>query len=82
MGKNWRRYGKGTNKGEVGTVGKISDCQPEGPGFNPWHGRGLNFGRPSFTTPSVDRVVKPLVQSLDVLSGDLKEPTHLSIRVG
>ena len=33
---------------EVGTVGKISDCQPEGPGFNPWPGRGLNFGRPSF----------------------------------
>ena len=46
---------------EVGTVGKISDCQPEGPGFNPRPGRGLNFGRPSFATPSVDRGVKPLV---------------------
>ena len=46
---------------EVSTVGKISDCQPEGPGFNPWPGRGLNFGRPSFATPSVDRDVKPLV---------------------
>ena len=46
---------------EVGTVGKISDCQPEGPGFNPRPGRGLNFGRPSFATPSVDRDVKPLV---------------------
>ena len=46
---------------EVGTVGKISDCQPEGPGFNPRRGRGLNFGQPSFATPSVDRVVKPLV---------------------
>ena len=46
---------------EVGTVGKISDCQPEGPGFNPRPGRGLNFGRPSFATPSVDREVKPLV---------------------
>ena len=45
---------------EVGTVGKISDCQPEGPGFNPRPGRGLNFGRPSFATPSVDRDVKPL----------------------
>ena len=69
---------------EVGTVGKISDYQPEGPdpGFNPRPGRGLNFGIPSFATPSVDRDVKPLVWSLDVLSGDLKEPTHLSIRVG
>ena len=46
---------------EVGTVGKISDYQPEGPGFNPRPGRGLNFGRPSFATPSVDRDVKPLV---------------------
>ena len=46
---------------EVGTVGKISDCQPEGPGFNPRPGRWLNFGRPSFATPSVDRDVKPLV---------------------
>ena len=25
-------------------VSKISDCQPEGPGFNPRPGRGLNFG--------------------------------------
>ena len=46
---------------EVGTVGKISVCQPEDPGFNPRPGRGLNFGRPSFATPSVDRDVKPLV---------------------
>ena len=46
---------------EVGTVGKVYDCQPEGPGFNPRPGRGLNFGRPSFATPSVDRDVKPLV---------------------
>ena len=46
---------------EVGAAGKISDCQPEGPGFNPRPGRGLNFGRPSFATPSVDRDVKPLV---------------------
>ena len=23
---------------EVSIVGKISDCQPEGPGFNPWPG--------------------------------------------
>ena len=51
---------------EVGTVGKISDYQPEGPGFNPRPGRGLNFGRsrPSFATPSVDRDVKPLVGGL------------------
>ena len=46
---------------KVGTVGKISDYQPEGSGFNPKSGRGLNFGRPSFATPSVDRDVKPLV---------------------
>ena len=46
---------------EVSAVGKISDCQPEGPGFNPRPGRGLNFGRSSFATPSVDRDVKPLV---------------------
>ena len=46
---------------EVGTVGWISDYQPEGPGFISRSGRGLNFGRPSFTTPSVDRDVKPLV---------------------
>ena len=45
----------------LGTVGKISDYQPEGPGFNPQPGRGLNFGRPSFATPSVDRDVKSLV---------------------
>ena len=35
---------------EVGTVSKISDCQPEGAGFNSPPGRGLNFGRPSFAT--------------------------------
>ena len=46
---------------EVNAVGKISDCQPGGPGFNPWTGRGSNFGQPSFTTPSVDRDVNPLV---------------------
>ena len=43
---------------EVGTVGKFSDYQPEGPGFNPRPGGGLNFGRPSFATPIVDRKVK------------------------
>ena len=67
---------------EVGSVGKISDYQPEGPGLNPRPGRALNFGRPSFATQSVDKDVKPLVLSLNVLSGDLKEPTHLSIGVG
>ena len=50
-------------------------------GSIPWSGWGLNFRRPSFATPSVDRDVKPLVYSIDVFSGDLKEPTHLSIRV-
>ena len=43
---------------EVGIVGKISDYQPEGPEFNPRPGRGLNFGRLSFATPSVGRDVK------------------------
>ena len=65
---------------EVCTVGKISDYQPEGPRFNPRPGRWLNFGRPSFATLSVDRDVKLL--GLNVLSRDLKEPTHLSIGVG
>ena len=46
---------------EVGTVSKTSDCQPECSRFNPRPGRGLNFGKPSFATPSVDRDVKPLV---------------------
>ena len=32
---------------QVGTVGKISDCKPRGPGFDPWPGRGLKFGQPS-----------------------------------
>ena len=49
---------------EVSAVGKISNCQPGGPGFNPRPGRGLNFRCPSFATPSVDRDVKPLVYSL------------------
>ena len=35
---------------EVGTVGKISDCQPGGPGFNPCSGRGFTFWLPSFAT--------------------------------
>ena len=42
-------------------IGKISDYQSWGPEFNPRPGRGLNFGRPSFATPSVNRDVKPLV---------------------
>ena len=46
---------------EVDTVDKISDCQPEGPGFNHWPDQGSNFGQPSFAIPSVDRGVKLLV---------------------
>ena len=46
---------------EVGTVNKISDCQPEGPGFDPRPGRVFNFGRPSFAKPFVYRDVKSLV---------------------
>ena len=43
--------------------GKISDFQPGGPGSNrPGLVAGsVNFRRPSFATPSVDRDVKPLV---------------------
>ena len=46
---------------EVGIVGKISDYQLEGPGFNPRSGRGLKFGQPPVATPSIGREVKPLV---------------------
>ena len=53
---------------EIGTVGRISDYQPEG-----------LVERPSFATPSVDGDVKPLVRSLDVLSGDLKEHTLVGL---
>ena len=41
----------------VGTVGKISDYQPEGPRPS----QGLNFGQPSFAIPSVGRDIKLLV---------------------
>ena len=57
----YKKVFKKVNVCEVDTVGKISYNQPEGPGFNPRPGRGLNFGRPSFAAPSVDRDVKPLV---------------------
>ena len=63
---------------EVSAVGKISDYKLEGP----WQGLGQNFRRPSFATLSVDRDVKSLVSSLNLLLRDLKEPTHLSIGVG
>ena len=46
---------------EVGTAGKISDCQREAPGFKHRLGREFSFGRSSFATPSVDKDVKPLV---------------------
>ena len=52
---------------EVSTVGKIFECQPESPGFNPGPGRGLNFGRPPFATPSVDEDVKPFVYSPEMM---------------
>ena len=44
----------------------ISGCQPEGGGFNIRPGRGLNFIRPSFATPPLDRNNKPLALSLDL----------------
>ena len=46
---------------KVGIDGKISDCQPEGSGFNPWPGQGFNFGQPTFATPSADRDVELLL---------------------
>ena len=46
---------------KVSTVGKTSEYQLEGPGFNTRRGRGLNSERPSCATLSVDRDVKPLV---------------------
>ena len=52
---------------KVGTVGEISDCQPEGPGFNLRPGQGLNLWRPSFATPSVDRDIKRLVYTGGIL---------------
>ena len=65
---------------EVSAVtSQISDCKPGGPGFNTRDGQGLNFARPCFATPGVDRDVKPLVY---ILSGDLEELTHLLIKIG
>ena len=66
---------------EVGTVGKISDYQPEGPGFNPRPDRGLNFERPSFATPSLDRHVNPIRPGLfegdkDRGEGKCPRPIH------
>ena len=49
-----------SNLCEFGTVGKISDYQPEGFGFNHQSGRRLNFRR-SFATLSVGRDVESLV---------------------
>ena len=51
---------------QVGTVGKIFDYEPDGPEFNPWPGRGLNFWWPSYATPSVDRDITPLILSPDM----------------
>ena len=68
---------------EVGTVGKISDCQPRGPGFNPWtFERGWTLGDLLSPHRPWTGTLSRWSRSLDVLSGDLKEPTHLSIRVG
>ena len=46
---------------DVSAFGYISDCQPGGPWLKPRPGRGMDFGRLSFGTPSMDRDVKPLV---------------------
>ena len=60
----------------VGTVGKISDYQPEGPGFNPQPGRGLNFEATFFchteTWPTLDLKIilnrKSLFDTLKAIS--------------
>ena len=49
----------------VGTVGKMSDCHPRGTGFSC---QGVNFGPPSFATPSEERDVKPLVWFPEMIS--------------
>ena len=64
-------------------AGKISDYQQEGLGFNSRSIEVLTLGK--LLSPhirSADRNVKALVWSLGVLSGYVKEPTRLSIRVG
>ena len=45
---------------EFGTVGKISESQPEGSRFNPWPGQWLNFGRLPFATPNAESEVMSL----------------------
>ena len=62
---------------EYSAVGKICDCQPEGRGFNPRPGRGLNLGWPSFATPSVDRDVELSVNSPETLSHRTKTAQSL-----
>ena len=85
MSTSGRRNEKNKCVCEVGTVCKISDYKPEGPGFKPLPGRGLNCEHSSFATPSVD-VTGTLSRwySLPTFCwvGDSKEPTHLSIRAG
>ena len=53
---------------KIGTV--LSSYQPEGSRFIRRPGRGLNLERPSFAKPSVDRDVKPLVQSFNHILDD------------
>ena len=58
---------------EVSAVGKISDYQAGDPGFNSRPRRELNFVRPSFATPPVERHgIKPLAKSLEIISRALK----------
>ena len=60
---------------KAGTVGKISDYQPEGPRFNSQLGQGLDFG-----ILSVDGDVKCWCVS-QRSTGELKQPTYLSIHI-
>ena len=53
-------------------VRSLTASQIKGPGLNPQPARVLNFGVPSVVTPSVDRNVKPLVWSVEMISRGLK----------
>ena len=70
-----------SNVCEFGTVGKISDYQPEGFGFNHQSGRRLNFRRSFATLSWAGTLSRWPIKFLNALSGVYREPTHLSIIV-
>ena len=62
---------------EIGAVVKSCGCQLGGLGFKPGIWSRLNFGRPSFATPSVDRDVKLLAFPFETLPRGLKRTQTL-----